>query len=175
MIDWYCDNAFVSSTQAVISCCPMTLRATAPSMACLSGCTACVAVNTSTSCSPPTPTYTCCDPSTIPTTLTAHIVSTAMGTFNVTLTKSGAVWQGTGTDANGNTIDLTFDPGGSGGLVSCPPNGCLLSLKCNGVSSYFWCLTVLSCSPPSYSASKQGAINNGCGGNFFSTHTVTLS
>lgn len=159
-IDWYCDGTFQSTTLAVITCCPFTLKANMPTMSCLPGCTGCLAINTQPDCSA-VATFPCCDTSTMPTTLTAHVVSTCLGTFNITLTKgtfSGHVaWIGSGVspDANSDELEITF-------IADTSP--CQLRLRCNNsiFTVFLVDVTVVSCSPPSYTASWTYA-GIGCG------------
>ena len=111
----------------------------------------------------------CCPIAKIPATLTAAFVSTGMGTFSVTLTKGGSTWTGTGTTGNGDPCSVLFTPGS--GVNGCD---CELGISCYGTGGIIFCLNVVSCSPPSYTGSATGSAGP-CGGNFFSSHTVTLS
>ena len=164
--DWYCDGAFQSTATCGSTCCPLAAWTTSQvNLNCIN-CKGCISIQSDPQCVAPEP---CCPIAKIPATLTAAFVSTGMGTFSVTLTKGGSTWTGTGTTGNGDPCSVLFTPGS--GVNGCD---CELGISCYGTGGIIFCLNVVSCSPPSYTGSATGSAGP-CGGNFFSSHTVTLS
>ena len=161
--DWYCEGTYVATTDCRLTCCPMTLKSTMPAMSCLPGYVGCMAVNTKYDCGPVD--GNCCPLANFPATMTVHFVSTCLGTFNVTVTQAGSTWTGSGTDAFADPVTVSFS------LTAAP---CHLTLSVNGGAPAIFTLTVISCSPPSFSSSITGAISgSSCG--LFDVTSLTMS
>lgn len=163
-IDWYCDGTYVSTNTGAVTCCPLTIKATMPTISCLSGCTGCIGVNTTADCV--AVDNNCCPLANFNNTMVAHFVSTCLGTFSITITKAGTTWTGSGVDAFGDPVTVKF-------LLTMAPCHLTIEVNNSGLSATIT-LTVVSCTPPSFTGSITSSIA-GSGCTIFDTTAVSLS